>query len=57
MADAVVEFVNETFYTEETGVLDVIISVNSSGTFQSDLIVELEIIPTALASEYMGLLS
>ena len=49
--DAIIEFVNETIYTEETGTLSVGILVNTTGTFLAPLTVELEITPTPVAGE------
>ena len=48
-ADAVVEFLNSTLYTEEEGTLDIYLLVDSLGTFQVNLTVQLEYIPSELA--------
>ena len=42
---------NETVYTEEMGILSVEIFVNTTGTFESDLIVDLQIVETPVAGE------
>ena len=50
-ADAVIEFLNATLYTEELGMLDIYLLVESDGTFQVNLTVELEYISSDLAGE------
>ena len=49
--DAIIEFVNETFYTEETGILSVELFVNTTGIFQTALFVELQIVDSPVAGE------
>ena len=51
-ADAVVEFLNSTLYTEEEGTLDIYLLVESYGTFQVNLTVQLDYIPSELAGIY-----
>ena len=48
-ADAVIEFMNSTLYTEEEGTLDIYLLVYSDGTFQVNLTVQLEYLSSELA--------
>ena len=49
--DAVVSFLNETIYTPENGTLTIPIFVQSMGSFQIPLVVQLTFVSTPLASK------